>query len=263
MLTETTKEIKDILGYRELLRNLVVRDIKVRYKRSILGFLWVMLNPLLMMVVFYLVFSSLFQRTVHNYIAYVITGITVWHLYAQSTSRATRAFFESANILKKKALPRSIFPLSMVVSAVVNFLFSLVPMYIILIVSGASPLKGALQYLPICILLILTFTYGVSLLLSTVTVFFHDTIYIYEVLLLALMYLSAIFYPVQILPEGSMVVVNLNPLYHYINLFRACVYDSTLNPEVHLFYSSVYAFASILVGWTVYFTNRQRIVFYL
>ncbi len=255
-------EIKEVYGYRELLKNLVIRDIKKRYKRSALGFLWVMLDPLLMMIVFYFVFSGLFRNAVGNYTAYVITGITMWQLFSQGTQVSSNAFIGNRNLLNKLYIPKSIFPFSIVASSLVHFIFSLVPLFAIIIFSG-TPLSYDVIFLPFVVFLIFIFSLGISLAISTLAVFYQDVIYIYNVMLLAWMYLSAIFYPVSILPEKFRMLMSFNPIYHYISLFRACLYDNTIPKTEHILWGAVFALFCFTAGWLIYNKNRDRIIFYL
>jgi ABC-type polysaccharide/polyol phosphate export permease len=248
--------------FRELLRNLVVRDIKKRYKRSALGFLWVMVDPLLMMLVFYIIFGTFFGRSVGNYTAYVISGITMWQLFAQGTKVSSKALLGNRDLINKIYLPKSIFPVSIVVSAIVHFVFSLVPLFLIIIISGTK-LNVDLIYIPFVVSLIFLFSIGISLGVATFAVFFYDVVYIYDVLIMAWMYLSAIFYPVSIIPEKLQFLMSFNPLYHYINLFRACLYDTSIPKTEHFVIGLVFALASFLTGLYVYSRNRDRIMFYL
>lgn len=257
-----SSEIKECYRYRELLRNLVIRDVKKRYKRSVLGFLWVMLDPLLMMLVFYIIFAGFFGRTVDNYTAYVIAGITMWQLFAQGTQVSSMAFINNRSLLNKLYMPKSIFPLSVVASSLVHFIFALVPLFIVIILSGTS-LSSNIILIPLVVALIFLFALGISLLISTLAVFFHDVIYIYDVLLLAWMFLSAIFYPISILSEKIQPLMYLNPVFHYITLFRACLYDYTIPMAEHFVYGAIFAGFSLLFGWTIYSKNRDRIIFYL
>jgi len=255
-------EINELYRYRELLKNLVSRDIKKRYKRSALGFLWVMLDPLLMMLVFYIVFAGLFGNTVGNYTAYVISGITMWQLFAQGTSVSSSAFIGNRDLLNKLYIPKSIFPFSVVASSLVHFIFSLVPLFTIIIVSGTT-LSYNVIFLPFVIFLIFMFSLGISLAISTLAVFYQDVVYIYNVILLAWMYLSAIFYPVSILPKKFQILMSFNPVYHYISLFRACLYDATIPKTEHFIIGAVFALVFSLIGWGIYHKNKDRIVFYL
>jgi ABC-type polysaccharide/polyol phosphate export permease len=255
-------EISELYKYRELLRNLVSRDIKKRYKRSALGFLWVMLDPLLIMLVFYIIFSKLFGNAVGNYTAYVMSGITMWQLFAQGTKVASLAFIQNRNLINKVYLPKSIFPISMVASSLVHFVFSLVPLSLIIIFSGTN-LSYNIVLLPVIVVFIFIFALGISLTISTLAVFFHDVVYIYDVLLMGWMYLSAIFYPVSILPKKLQILMSLNPLYNYISLFRGCLYDKTMLTLEHIIFGLVFALLSFAIGWRIYYKNKDRIIFYL
>jgi ABC-type polysaccharide/polyol phosphate export permease len=255
-------EFSEILRYKELLRNLVSRDIKKRYKRSTLGFLWVMLDPLLMMLIFYVIFAGVFGRAVGNYTAYVMSGIIMWQLFAQATKVSSMAFISNTNLINKLYLPKSIFPVAVVASSLAHFIFSLVPLFVIITFSGTHP-SYYIALLPITIALISIFSIGISLTISTLTVFFHDVSYIYDVLLIGWMYVSAIFYPVSILPPKLRVLISLNPIYHYISLFRACIYDNTVPVTEHIVFGAAFAFLAFWAGWTIYYKNKDRIVFYL
>jgi ABC-2 type transport system permease protein len=137
-----------------------------------------------------------------------------------------------------------------------------VPLFIIILFSGTSP-SYYLPLLPLTIVLIVVFSMGISLTISTLTAFFHDVLYIYEVVLIGWMYLSAIFYPVNILPVKYQTLMSLNPLYHYISLFRACIYDTSLPVTEHLIFGSAFAVIAFVVGWSIYHKNRDKIIFYI
>lgn len=255
-------EAREIFRYRELLRNLVSRDIKKRYKRSALGFLWVMLDPLLMLLVFYVIFSGLFGKSIGQYSAYVMSGIIMWQFFSQGTKVASLAFLQNRNLINKIALPKAIFPLSIVASSLVHFIFSLVPLFIIILSTGTK-IGPNLALLPFVVGIVFIFSLGLALTVSTLAVFFHDVVYIYDVLLLGWMYLSAIFYPVSILPGKLQALMSLNPLYHFISLFRASLYDTAYLTAEHMILGSVFALLSLLTGWAIYYVNRDRIIFYL
>jgi ABC-type polysaccharide/polyol phosphate export permease len=261
-MVNSLEEAKEIFRYRELLRNLVSRDIKTRYKRSTLGFLWVMLDPLLMLLIFYVIFSGLFGKSVGMYSAYVMTGIIMWQFFSQGTKIASLAFIQNRNLINKIYLPKAIFPLSVVSSSLVHFTFSLVPLFIIIFSSGAR-LSLNLALLPYVMGIVFLFSLGIALSVATLAVFFHDIIYIYDVLLMGWMYLSAIFYPVSILPRKLQILMSVNPLYHYISLFRASLYDASQLTMEHIVFGSLFALLSFSIGWIIYYRNRDSIIFYL
>ena len=256
------KEVSELAGYKELLINLVSRDIKKRYKRSALGFLWVMLDPLFMLLIFYVVFGHIFGKTVGRYTPYAMAGITLWKLFSQSTSTAVTSFIVNRQLINKLYLPRSIFPVSVIMSALTHFAFSLVPLFLILIFSHTQ-FGYPILLLPVVIGLLTVFALGLALVISTLAVFFFDIVYIYNVILMAWMYLSAIFYPVSIIPQNIRFLLTLNPVYHYISLFRACLYDHEMPITGHLAYGAAFAVLSLAIGWTVYSRNKDRLVFYL
>jgi ABC-type polysaccharide/polyol phosphate export permease len=261
-MVNSLQEAREIFRYRELLRNLVSRDIKTRYKRSALGFLWVMLDPLLMLLIFYVIFAGLFGKSVGKYSAYVMTGIIMWQFFSQGTKVASLAFIRNRNLINKIYLPKAIFPLSVVSSSLVHFIFSMVPLFIIILSSGAA-LSLNLMMLPYVVSIVFIFSLGIALAVSTLAVFFHDIIYIYDVLLMGWMYLSAIFYPVSILPSKLQILMAINPLYHYISLFRGSLYDAAQLTVEHVVLGSVFALLSFFIGWIIYFRNRDSILFYL
>jgi len=255
-------EFLAIVRYKELLKNLVARDIKVRYKRSVLGFLWVMLNPMLMMLVLSIVFSDLFRVTTKNFTTYLLSGIILWNFFSQSTTTSVVSFLANSNLIKKIYIPKAIFPLSVILSASVNFLFSLVPLFLIMWITHA-PLSPYLYLLPVVLILVTLFSFGISLVLSTATVFFHDTIYIYDVLLLAWMYSTPIFYPDSIVAQKFRLILTLNPLYYFLSLFRGTLYLEVSQLFQKLLCASLISVSVFLIGWFVYDRYKDKVVYYL
>lgn len=256
------EEIKEIIKYRELLKNLIIRDIKVRYKRSIIGFIWVMLNPLMTMLILNIVFSELFKVSTKNYIGYLLSGIVLWNFFSQSTSTAIMGFIGNSSLIKKIYLPKSIFPLSVLLSASIHFLFSLITLFIILLITGTS-ISYNLYLLPVIFSMFLIFSFGITLITSTMTVFFHDTRYIYDVILLGWMYMTPIFYPESIIPDRFSFILKLNPLYYFLSLFRYSLYLDISNVSEKIFISLLMSLLSFLFGWIFYTRMKDKIVFYL
>lgn len=261
-MVKTLKEAAEIIQYKELLKNLVLRDIKVRYKRSVLGFVWVMLNPLLMMLVLYVVFSGIFKISSQNYVAYLLSGIILWSFFSQSTSTALQSLIGNSSLIKEVYVPKAIFPLSVVMSAAVNFIFSLIPLFLILFITK-TPVGSHLYLLPVTFALVTLFSFGVALIVSTLAVFFHDTIHIYDVLLLIWMYMTPIIYPESIVPEKFRVVIQMNPFYYLLNLFRASIYVENALTARDFFYGAACAMLTVCIGWCFYNRHKNRIVFYL
>ncbi len=217
----------EIYRYRALLKNLVSRDLTVRYKRSVIGFIWTMINPLVNTIVLTIVFSTIFRLPTKDFVVYFLSGFLLWNFFAQSTVLASRCLLGGSAIFKKIYVPKSIFVFSIVCSELVNLAFALIPLFLLLlIVRHAVPL--AVLFLPVSILLMGPFTLGVAFLLSASSVFFYDIIESYQLLLLPWMYLTPIIYPLEIIPPKYLPLIKLNPMYYFVECFRAPLYSGQL-----------------------------------
>jgi lipopolysaccharide transport system permease protein len=195
--------MRELWDYRDLLYNLVVRNLKLRYKNSVLGILWSLLNPLLMMLVFTFVFKVLAGRSeLPAYPAFILSGVLAWNLFSSSVTAATGSIVENAHLIKKVYFPREVLPMSVVLSNLVNYLLAL-PVYFLLATAlGQTPTMWVLL-LPGVILVQLFFTLGISFILATVNVFYRDTQIVMEVVLLAWFFMSPVFYSIsQVAPGG-------------------------------------------------------------
>lgn len=208
--------------YRPLIRELVTRDLKVKYRRSFLGYVWSILNPLLMMLLQTLVFSYMFRFDIPNYPLYLICGNTLFTFFNESTNMGMSSVLGNASLIKKVYVPKFIFPISRVVSSFVNLLFSLVAIVLVMLITR-SPLYPTLLLVWIPMLLLLVFCCGMALLLSALAVYFRDLQYLYGILTMAWMYATPLFYPISQLPVFMQQIIKLNPLYHYINFVRCLV----------------------------------------
>ena len=212
--------IRNFLKYRELFFQLVAREIKIKYRRSILGYLWSVLNPLLIMIVMIIVFSNMFRANIQYFPVYLLIGHTLFNFMTTATSKSLTSVIENASLLKKIYIPKYIFTLAAVTSELVNFFFMLGALIIVIIATGV-PVTGRIVFTIIPIIQIYIFCIGLGLFLAQATVFFRDIIYIWSVITTAWLYLSAIFYPVNVLPDNiHFLVTKLNPLYFYIAMFR-------------------------------------------
>jgi ABC-2 type transport system permease protein len=255
-------ELIALLDYKELLKNLVVRDLKVRYKRSVLGFFWTMLNPLLMMTIFTVVFSTFFRFRMANFVIYFLSAYLLWNFFAQSTVASMTSILKRASLIKKIYIPKAAFVLTTTISGLVNLAFAMVPLLLIMIVTGQR-IGLSLLFLPVPVAITALFTVGLSLLLSAVAVFFHDVIEMYNVVLRALMYLTPIFYPLEIIPSPYRVLIQLNPMYHLIESFRVPIYRGILPSVEHLTYGGLSAVVAIIIGWWFFSRSAERLAYYV
>lgn len=251
-----------ILRYRDLVRALVVRDLKVRYRRSAIGFLWTMLQPLLTMLVLTLVFSAIFRFEVANYPVYALAGIMFWNFFSQSITSSMNSLRANAQLLTKLPVPKAVFPLATVIAGVVNLLFALVPLLAILLVTG-HPIRPALLFLPVAILLAALFTLGAGLLLSPMAVFFYDTIEMIGVLMTLLMYMTPVFYPMKIVPEKYLWAVRFNPIRSVLEVFRDPIYFGKVPPASHLMVAAGVTALALLAGVVAFRRSSDRIPFYV
>jgi len=251
---------REILAYRTLLGNLVERDLKVRYKRSVLGVLWTMLNPLLMMIVFSIVFAHIFRFTFEHFVVYFLAAYLLWNFVAQTTSWSTACLLGYAPLIRKVYVPKAIFVLATVLSGLVNFVVALVPLAAIMVAVG-HPFRPALLFLPVPILLAVMFAFGLSLLLASICIQFNDAVQIYAVVQMAWMYLTPVVYPADAIPDRFHWVLRVNPMYYLVEMFRTPIYSGSL-PSVPISAAAALSAATMLVvGWWLFERRADRIAY--
>ncbi len=250
-LSAGLEELRQVVRYRDLVYQLVRRDILTRYKRSVLGVAWTMLNPLGTMVVLALAFSQIFGGT-HGYAAYVLSGLIAWTFFSQTTSAAMYSIVWGSSLMHRIYMPRTVFAISSIGTGLVNLVLSMVPMVVVMAIVDV-PLRSAAFFLPISMLLLAAFSLGMGLLLSTLTAYFPDVAEMYNIVILAWMYLTPIIYPENIIPETyRWWMFNLNPMYHLIKLFRLPLYDGLVPSPMRLASAAVVAFGALILGWLVF-----------
>jgi ABC-type polysaccharide/polyol phosphate export permease len=254
--------IRELISFEEVLQELVKRDLKVRYKRSALGLLWTMLNPLLMMAITTVVFSNVFRSTIQNFPIYMLSGYVMWAFFSQATSSAASSILDNSSLTRKIYVPAALFPLASIIAACVNLLISFAPLTLLMLITD-SKFSWALLCLPLTIVPIVIFGYGLGLILAASSVFFHDTLYTYQVLLTAWMYLTPIFYPRDIIPAQFATLFELNPLFHFVELVRAPIYYGVLPDMDHVLIGCAYALGVLFLGWRYFESSRRQFVSYL
>ncbi len=248
------EEFKDLWRYRDLLTQLIARNIKTRYKRSVLGIFWTMLNPLLMMLVLTFVFSEVFKFSAKHYAAYALAGISLWNFFAQTTSGAMSELIWGGSLLRRIYIPRSIFALTALGTGLINLLLSLLPLLIVMIITD-TPIRPTIIILPIPILLTAMFALGVALFLSRVAAYFADVLEMYQILLTVWMYLTPIIYPKEIVPDRLKWLLNLNPMYHLIESFRAPLHVGFFAGYKTMAAATIVSVLTLVFGWW-YFSRK-------
>lgn len=249
--------------YKFLLYQLVIRDIKIKYRKSILGVFWSFLEPLLTMIVLTIIFSSLFKGYgIENYPVYLLTGRLVFVFFSGGTTAAMRSIRSSAVILKTVYVPKYIYSLSAIISNFVTFIFSLVVLFLVMAVTNA-PFTIYIVFTSLPIVALLMFTLGVGLIVGTVNVFFRDLEHLYGVFLTLLMFATPIFYPPQIVPASFRFIQDYNPLYAVISCCRDVFIEGTLYNLDQLLFATVSAIVALTVGLMLFYKYQDKFLLHI
>lgn len=249
-------ELKELSNYRYLLGQLVRRDITTRYKRSVLGVAWTMLNPLGTMLILTFVFSNFFRSEVQHFPVYILSGLLVWNFFSQATNAAISGLVWGGSLLKRIYIPSTVFGVSAIGTALVNMIMSLVPLVIVMLIDGA-PFHLSMLFLPVSILLLTGFTLGFGLFISSLAVFFPDVGEMYQVLLTAWMYLTPVIYPESLISARYLLIFKLNPMYWMVKMFRLPIFEGRLPTLLELLPAIAWSLGMLIVGW-LFFTSRSE-----
>jgi ABC-2 type transport system permease protein len=249
----------------EILKQLVGKDFKLKYRRSVLGVLWSVLNPLLMMIVMAAVFSSFIKAGAEDikcFPLYLIIGNTVFQLMSDSTSQGMGSIISAAPLLKKVKINRYVFPIQKVLFAAVNFFFSMIAVVIVMVWFQIAPTPTVLLF-PLALLYLMVFSAGLALALSAMSVFFRDVMHLWGVVITAWTYLTPLFYSVSILPDWMHPIMKFNPMYHYVTYFRDIILNGvwpSLNSNLICLGC---ALVSLGLGWLIFHKNEHKFILYI
>ena len=256
------ENIRELYKYRWLLQQLVNRDLKVKYKRSVLGYAWSLLNPLLMMIVISIVFSYIFRFDIENFPIYLLCGQVLFTFFSESTSMAMNSIIQSAGLIKKVYIPKYIFPLSKLMSSFVNLLFSLLAVVIMLIVTK-TPVTWTILLFPIPLFYLFCISLGVGLFISVLATYFRDMVHLYAVFIQALMYFTPLFYPIDAVPASVQLAIKFNPMYHIIDYFRNIVMYGTLPSFRDNVVCILFSIISLLIGYITFKKKEKDFLLYI
>ena len=255
------EELRGIFQYRDLIYQLVRRDIVSRYKRSVLGIAWTLLQPLGMMIIITLVFSNMFQ-SVKGYPAYVLSGLITWTFFAQTTSAIINQIVWGGALMRQIYMPRTSFAVSAIGTGLVNLVLSFIPLILIILFTGL-PIRWSFLFLPVSTLLLLAFSLGAGLIISTVAIHFPDVAEMYQIILTAWMYLTPIIYPEKIIPEKYQFwFFNFNPMYHIIKVFRIPLFEGVIPDAKTLIAAIVVSSLTLIIGWLFYSKRADEFAYY-
>ena len=253
--------LKNFFNYRFLLGELVVREIKLKYKRSVLGIVWSVLNPLLMMLVLRVVFSQLFRLDIPNFVVYYLTGSLIFSFMQEATAGSLYSIFGNAGLINKVYIPKYVFPIAKTASAFVNFLFSLIALAFVAAFTGVKLSWAMLASAPLFVLLFV-FVLGLALIFATYTVFFRDIIHMHGILMLMWMYMTPIFYPEKLLKDRADWVLRYNPIYPFVHFFRTIVLEGRFPGFAVSLSCAGISLLSLLCGVLVFARNQDKFVLY-
>ncbi len=250
-----------------ILQQLVGKDFKLRYRRSVLGVVWSVLNPLLMMMIMSFVFSYFLSSTVENYPLYLIVGNITFSLMNEATTGALNSIIGSASLLKKVKIDRWVFPVQKVLSATVNFAFSLIAVAVVMLFFRVVP-TWHVVWAFVGLGLLMLFCIGVGLLISALAVFFRDMIHLWSVLITAWTYLTPIFWDLSLLTNSNapwivIAVVKANPMYNYLEIMRCAIVYQTNPSTTVLALAVLWAIAALILGYLVFHKTEHRFILYI
>lgn len=255
--------VKNFTKYQYLLSELIVKEIKLKYRKSYLGILWTLIEPLLTMIVLTIVFSSFYGKKDSSFPVYILTGRLLYSFFSHATKTAMKSIRNNGQMIKKVYVPKYIYPLASVLSQYVTFLISMIVLAAVAIVLKVKPTIYLLEaVIPLFILLVMSL--GVGLMLATMAVFFRDMEYLWDVLLMLIMYSSAIFYdPERVISTGNGWILKYNPLYNVIINFRNSVLFGTGLDIRALVFSSVFSVVALLLGIWMFYKNQDKFILHI
>lgn len=255
---------RDMKKFFPLLFNLTTRDFKVKYRRSVLGVFWSVLNPLLNMLVISAVFGTLLKIKMENFTVYYIVGWSIWNFFSEATSSSLGSILAGASLIKKVYLPKYVFPLQKCLFALINFAFSMIAVIPVMLIQGVYPTWTALLA-PVPILFCFLFSIGFSLMLSALTVYFRDIQHLYSVLLVIWMYLTPIIYPIEMIAGNATImnIVSLNPLYHFVDYFRQVMMYGTIPTITETLICMGWALGMMVIGCFTFSKAQKNFILHI
>lgn len=254
--------LENEMKYFVFLKEVVKRDIKKKYYKSALGVLWTILNPLLHMLVMTFIFSTLFRRNIDNFPIYLLCGQLIFNFISGSGRQSLSAILGNAGYIRSIYIPKYIFVLSRVIESFVDMLFSLIALVLVMIITGA-PFTPYLIFLPVVFVLAFMFALGFSFVLATYGTFLRDLHHLYGIFSTLWMYLSAIFYPVTIVPAAYRFVFDINPMLHYISIMRSICHEGTMPTEKSLIIATCFSVLFLLFGISVFKSKEDKFFLYV
>jgi ABC-type polysaccharide/polyol phosphate export permease len=254
---------RDTYRYRELIWALALKDLKIRYKRSVLGFLWALLNPMLLMLVLTVVFTLIMPMLNQpHYAIFILSALIPWTFFAQSLSYAAESIVGNGDLIKKVRVAKLVFPMAAIVSNMINLLLSLIPLALIVLLMG-HPFHWTWIFLPVPLLALTILTLGMTFFFATANVYYRDVSHILQIILQLWFYVSPIIYPQSFVPAKYQIFFKLNPMIYALNGFHLSVYNGMLPAWTNIVASFVCGFGALFVGFYIFRRYQDEFVFYV
>lgn len=253
------KDIKKVFEYREMLKNNVRKELRARYKGSVLGFFWTFLNPLLQLVVYSIVFSTVMKVKVpnYNYTIFLFVGLVPWNFLAASVQQSTTIIIANSNLIKKIYFPRVILPLTITTTNLINMLLTFIIVFIALFVFG-SHISVWYIYLPVIIAIETIFVLAMTLFLSSMTVYFRDLEHITGIIVMAWIYLSPVIYPSEYIPSSVFRLFKMNPMFSIVESYRDVLMFNRQPEIIGLVYVLMLSVILLIIGYAVFDKLQRR-----
>lgn len=251
------KFLKELWQYREMIFSLVKRDLKSRYKGSVLGFLWMFLNPLLQLGVYTIVFSTIMRMDIEKFYLFLFVALVPWLFFSTCLSAGTMVIFSQQDMVKKIYFPREVLPIAFTLSQFVNMLLSFIVIFVVVFISGVKLTLPALLCLPLVMIIEFVLALGITFLASALNVYFRDLEHILSIVAMAWMYLTPVIYPVEMVPEQFVTLFYLNPMTSITVAYRDILYYGQV-PQMSTLLNAVVLGVLVLVVGKIAFSRLQR-----
>ncbi len=261
-MTKVLGYFQVLFRYWPLLSHLIKRDITLKYRRSVLGILWSLLSPLMMMVVLTVVFSYFMRFEIPNFPVYVMTGQLIFNTFNDATTGAMSSIMGASHLIRRVYIPKYVFPMEKVAFAFVNMIFTFSALLLVMVVTG-QPFTLHTLLFPIPMILLFFFMLGCGLILSALVVFFRDVMHFYTVFMTALTYLTPIFYPVDMLPGYVQQIIKINPLYWYVSFFRQVILYNSMPTAEQLILCTLFAGVALIIGLVLFKKTQDKFILYV
>lgn len=262
MSTRVITFFSELYDSRNVLHQLVAQQLILRYRRTVLGYLWTLINPLLMMSVMAVVFSALFKADLQTFALFLFAGMIPWNFFSSVVTQSGTAFINNEGLIKKIYIPKALFPLSIASALLIDSLFSFIALFAIIIALGGT-ISWALLFLPVSYVLLFVFAMGFGMIMSVATVFFRDLQYVMAIAMQALFFLTPILYKPDALAGRTKWLIEINPVTPFIALFRAPLIDASLPSSDAILQATMIAVITIIVGLTFFLRQEKKVVFRL